>query len=152
MHKPLLASLASDNNSKHFSDLGKAFEGADPPINIGAVGGNEFNGTGVFTLLIDDDSSATIERAVGLANELGFQVQEIRSVTVELANRPGELGRVGTVLDAAGINILSLLVVGIRAGRALVNIGVLEDQLTAAREALTDAGYTVVLGDERTDA
>jgi hypothetical protein len=137
MHKPLLVSLSSDNNSRHFSDLGAAFEAERPPINISAIGGNEHNGTGVFAILIDDDTDARIARAVEIADGLGFRVDVIGSVTVELPNRPGELGRAGSKLDAVGINILSVLVVGARAGRALVSIGVLPEQEAAARDALS---------------
>jgi hypothetical protein len=142
MHNPLLVSMSSDNNSQHFADLGAAFAAADPPINISNVGGAEFDGTGVFTFLIDDDTEERIEAARVIAeDELHFRFQRIASRTIELSNRPGELGRAAAQLAAAGINILSILVVGVRAGRTLVSIGVEPGQMEGVTQNLTGFNF-----------
>ena len=147
MHNPLLVTMSSDNNSKHFADLGAAFAAASPPINISNVGGSEFDGTGVFTFLIDDDTEEHIERARVIAeDDLHFGFHRIASRAIELSNRPGELGRAAAQLAAAGINILSILVVGVRAGRTLVSIGVDPGQSDSATENL--AGFNFLSDDE----
>lgn len=145
MHKPILTRLASDNNSRHFRDLGAAFRAANPPINISAVGGQEFDGTGVFAFLIDDDTDDRIEQARAIAERLNFGFDVIASKTIKLKNEPGQLGEVGDTLDNAGVNVLSLLFVGMHGGRALLNVGVHPDQLAAADQAL--AGYSILADD-----
>ena len=138
MHKPVLASLSTNGMTPgHLATIGEALGSATPPINIGAVGGAEWEGNGAVALLLDhrkgEDNS---EEAARIIRDAGYGAVVIESVTAELDNRPGELGRAARKLADANINIASILVVGVRGPRALVNFGVAEGDLDAARSAL----------------
>jgi hypothetical protein len=123
----------------HLAAIGEALGNASPPINIGAVGGAEWQGRGAIALLFDDHDEETIpERAAGIISDLGYGTLIISGVTVELPNRPGELGRAARKLANAGINIASILVVGVRGPNALVSFGVDPADEDAARKALED--------------
>lgn len=136
MHKPVLASLSTDGMSPgHLARIGRAL--GDAGINIGAVGGAEWEGSGAIALLFDhprnEDNS---EQAAQIIRGEGYQAVVIAGVTVELPNRPGELGRSAQQLADAGINIASILVVGVRGPRVLVSFGVDPGDEQAARDAL----------------
>jgi hypothetical protein len=136
MHKPVLASLSTNGMTPgHLAAIGEALGSAD--INIGAVGGAEWEGNGAVALLLDhrkgEDNS---EEAARIIRDAGYQAVVIFSVTAELDNAPGALGRAARRLADANINIASILVVGVRGPRALVNFGVAEGDLDAARSAL----------------
>jgi hypothetical protein len=138
MHKPVLASLSTNGMSPgHLAAIGEALGNATPPINIGAVGGAEWEGSGAIALLFDhgrnEDNS---EEAASIIRAAGYNAVVIDAVTVELDNRPGELGRAARKLANADINIASILVVGVRGPRALVSFGVDPADLPAARSAL----------------
>jgi hypothetical protein len=138
MHKPVLASLSTNGMTPgHLATIGEALGNATPPINIGAVGGAEWEGNGAVALLLDhprnEDNS---EAAASIIRAAGYDAVVIEGVTAELDNRPGELGRAARKLADANINIASVLVVGVRGPRALVNFGVDPADLDAARRAL----------------
>jgi len=146
MHKPPLAIMASNDNSKHFRELGEAFEAENPPINILTVGGGELDGTGVFAITFDNDDDATLDRIHGVFDRLGIQLIDWHGVTVELPNVPGSLGKMAGALEQASINITSMLVTGWHGGSALVLVGVVDDDSVeqAAVAALEDAGFFVL--------
>ena len=144
MHKPPLAIMRSDDNSRHIRELGHAFRDADPPINILAVGGGEFEGVGVFAFTIDDDTDETFDRVRDICENLGIALIDWDGVTVELPNVPGALGDMAQALEAQSINISSLLVVGTHGSSALVLAGVPEDLQESAETALRNAGFYVL--------
>jgi len=147
MHKPPVLIMASNNNSGHLRALGEAFAGANPPINIRSIGGGEANGTGVFTITIDNDTEQVLAQVAQIVSGLnGVTLLETEGVTFELKNEPGALGLVAGVLEDANpsINILSLQVVGAHGDRAIVLVGVEDDNVASnARDVLTGAGYFV---------
>ena len=138
MHRPVLAKLSTNGMSPgHLAAIGEALGNATPKINIGAVGGAEWEGSGAIALLFDDHDEEEIpERAAAVINGAGYSTVIISGVTVELPNQPGELGRAARKLANANINIASVLVVGVRGPRALVNFGVDPADEDAARRAL----------------
>jgi len=144
MHKPPLAIMRSDDNSRHIKELGHAFRDATPPINILAVGGGEFEGVGVFAFTVDDDSDETLGRVREICETLGIPLIDWDGVTVELPNRPGALGDMAEALERQSINISSLLVVGTHGSSALVLAGVPEGLQEDAETALKDAGFYVL--------
>ena len=149
MHKPPVLMLASNDNSAHLADLGEAFAAEDPPINIRSIGGGEVDGTGVFTITVDDDTPARLERVRDIANNIsGVTYFDVDGITVELKNEPGSLGKVARELagdpNDAGkppINILSLMLIGIHGDSAIVLAGVTDPG--EARSRLEDEGYFV---------
>ena len=147
MHKPPVLLMASNNNSGHLRALGEALAGANPPINIRSIGGGEANGTGVFTITIDNDTPQVLDQLAGIVSGLnGVTLVDTEGVTFELDNEPGALGLAAGVLEDANpsINILSLLVIGSHGDRAIVLLGVEDESVAAnARDALTGAGYFV---------
>jgi hypothetical protein len=148
MHKPPLLVMRSLNNSGHLKDLGAAFAAEDPPINIRAIGGAEFEGNGVFVILTDDDTPERRERVREIAEGLSIEHNELDGVVFEVVNEPGALGLAAQTLENAAVNVNALLVVGATDGRAIVLAGVeSEDKGTDARTALDLAGYTVYPAD-----
>ncbi|HET9345592.1 MAG TPA: hypothetical protein VFO05_07815 [Candidatus Limnocylindrales bacterium] len=144
MHKPPLLIMRSLNNSGHLKDLGNAFEAEDPPINIRAIGGAEVEGTGVFLILIDDDTEERRQRVREIAGTIGIEHVELSGVVFEVVDEPGALGDAAETLEDAGVNVHGLLVVGAVENRAIVLAGVENDEMAeAARTALDDAEYTV---------
>ena len=147
MHKPPVLMLASNNNSGHLRALGEAFAGADPKINIRSIGGGEANGIGVFTIAIDNDTDDVLAQVAQIVSGLnGVTLVQTEGVTFELENDPGALGKAAGVLEDANpsINILSLLVIGTHGDRAIVLLGVEDEQVASnARDALTNEGYFV---------
>ena len=142
MHKPPLAIMRSDDNSRHFRELGEDFEAAH--INIRAVGGGELGGTGVFALTFDDDSPATFARVREICAARGVELLDWHGVTVELPNEPGSLGRMAGALEKRGININSLLITGTDGESARVLVGVEEGVQDEAVAALIDGRFVVV--------
>jgi hypothetical protein len=144
MHKPPLLVMQSINNSGHLKDLGAAFALEDPPINLRAIGGGEFQGNGVFVILIDDDTPARRERVREIAEGLGIGHTELDGIAFEVVDEPGALGLAAETLENASVNVHALLVVGENDDRAIVLAGVDgEENATNARGALETAGYTV---------
>ena len=144
MHKPPLLIMRSVNNSGHLKDLGAAFAAEEPPINVRAIGGGEFEGTGVFVILIDDDTPERRERVRQLAQDAGIEHHELDGVAFEVVDEPGALGLAAATLEGAGVNVHGLLVVGAVDNRAIVLAGVEdENRASGARDALAGAGYTV---------
>jgi hypothetical protein len=150
MHKPPVLIMASNNNSAHIADLGERFATATPPINIRSIGGGENDGTGVFTITVDDDSPETLQRVQEIVAQVdGVTYHDVDGITVELKNEPGSLGRVARELagdpDAdppiPSINILSLMLIGIHGDSAIVLAGVTDPG--AARSRLEARGYFV---------
>src|SRR5262245_10980289 len=150
MHKPPVLIMASDNNSAHLADLGEALAAADPPINIRSIGGGENNGVGVFTITVDDDTTAQLVRLRDIANSIpGVTYVDFDGITVELKNEPGSLGKVARLLAGDPnanpvvplINIVSLMLIGIHGDSVIVLMGVTEPGV--ARTRLSGAGYFV---------
>ena len=150
MHKPPVLRMASNNNSAHLADLGEAFADADPPINIRSIGGGDVEGVGLFTITVDDDTPAQLERVRDIANNIdGVEYVDVDGITVELKNEPGSLGKVARSLAGdpnadppiPSINILSLLLIGIHGDSAIVLAGVTDPG--AARTRLEGEGYFV---------
>jgi len=145
MHKPPLAIMRSDDNSRHFRELGEAFEAETPPINILTVGGGELDGTGVFALTFDNDDAATMDKIHGICDRLGIELIDWHGLTVELPNVPGALGKMAKALQDDSINITSMLVTGWHGGSALVLVGVVDDTVQQnAVAALENAGFFVL--------
>ena len=134
MHKPVLASLSTDGRSPgHLAKIGAALGAVD--INIAAIGGAEWQGSGAVALLLDHPKGQdNSEAAASAIRGAGYEAEVISGVTVELENRAGELGRAAGKLG--DINIASILVVGVRGPRALVSFGVAPADEQAARDAL----------------
>ena len=144
MHKPPLMILASNNNSGHLREIGHALRDADPPVNILAMGGGEFEGVGVFAFTYDDDDDpATVAAVENVLGEAGVTLVEYDGVTVEVENKPGRLGDLAEALENAEINITSLLVVGSHGSTAVVLVGVPDGTEADARTALEGAGFFV---------
>jgi hypothetical protein len=138
MHKPPLLLMESDDNSGHLADLGAALANANPPINIRSIGGGDVNGTGIFTITVDDDSPEVLERLRDIANGVtGVTYVDVEGLTFELKNEPGSLGTAAGKLRDAGVNILSLQVIGNHGDAAIVLVGVADESAAdLAREAL----------------
>jgi len=144
MHKPPLMILASNNNSGHLKDIGHALRDADPPVNILAIGGGEFEGVGVFAFTYDnDDDPATVTAVQGALDTAGVTLVDYDGVTVEIENKPGRLGDLAEVLENVDVNITSLLVVGSHGSSAIVLIGVPDGMADDATEALENEGFFV---------
>jgi len=144
MHKPPLAIMRSDDNSRHFRELGEDFEAANPKINIRAVGGGELRGEGVFAFTFDNDSPATLDQIRAIFAARDIELIDWHGVTVRLPNEPGALGKMAGSLEKKRINIGSLLITGTDAGNALVLVGVDEGRQQEAAEALQGDGFTVL--------
>ena len=145
MHKPPLLHLRSRDNSKHLAELGAALSEADPPFNIRAIGGGEGpDGTGVFAIALDDDSEDRDAELREIVEGIdGVSLVDVDGVTIELDDKPGALGLAAGVLQAADINIESILGIGSHGDRPIVLLGVQTGSGEAAREALEAAGYFV---------
>jgi len=145
MHKPPLMILASDNNSGHLREIGHALRDADPPVNILAIGGGEFEGVGVFAFTYDnDDDPATVEAVEAVLDAAtGVTRVDYDGVTVEIENKPGRLGDLAEALENVEINITSLLVIGSHGSSAIVLIGVPDGMAGDATEALENEGFFV---------
>ena len=147
MHKPPMLIMRSNNNSQHIADLGARFAQEVPPINIRAIGGGEWRGTGTFAIAIDDDTDENLARVHAIAEDLGFEHPELDGVAFELNDDPGALGIASGLLAAANplINVVALLVVGANDNRPIVVVGVEggDTVASAARDVLVGAGYTV---------
>jgi hypothetical protein len=71
-----------------------------------------------------------------------------RDLTVILEDRPGELARLGEVTGQAGVNIQGMCAfTGVGNGKGVIHVLFSDEQVGAARTALTDAGMGVA--DER---
>jgi hypothetical protein len=139
MHKPLLVSLSSGASPGHLAQVAKALGDAKPPINIGGIGGAEWENRGAVVLLFDDnDDDGVRDRAQAIieAPPLNYQTRRIEAVTVELPNTAGTLGEAAGLLGDESINVEAIIVVGSRGPNALVSFGVAEGDLDAARRAL----------------
>ncbi len=113
MHKPPLFIFSSNDNSRHLADLGTILSQADPPFNIRAIGGGEGpNGIGVFAVALDDDAGDREDQLRDLATTNNLEMRDVDGLTFELNDEPGTLGVAAAVLQAATINIESILVVG----------------------------------------
>jgi len=144
MHKPPLMILASNNNSGHLREIGHALRDADPPVNILAIGGGEFEGVGVFAFTYDnDDDPATVAAVAGALDQAGVSLIDYDGVTVEIENKPGRLGDLAEALENVDVNITSLLVIGSHGSSAIVLIGVPDGMADDATEALENEGFFV---------
>jgi hypothetical protein len=144
MHKPPLLHLRSRDNSRHLAELGAALSEADPPFNIRAMGGGEGpDGTGVFAVALDDDSEDRDEELRSLLETIGIEMVDVDGVTIELDDEPGALGLAAGVLQAAEINIESILGIGTHGDRPIILLGVPTGSGEDAHEALEAAGYFV---------
>jgi hypothetical protein len=144
MHKPPLAIMRSDDNSRHFRELGEDFEAATPPINIRAVGGGELNGIGVFAFTFDNDDAATLDRVRAICAARGVELIDWHGITVDLPNEPGALGKMAGALEKKSVNISSLLITGTDGESAQVLVGVDERREQDAVTALEAGGFVVV--------
>jgi hypothetical protein len=143
MHKPPLMIFRSDDNSRHIREIGHDLRDADPPINILAVGGGEFEGVGVFSFTFDNDDDETLARVRAIAEARSVPLIDWDGVTVELPNVPGALGDMAEALEEQSINISSLLVAGTHGSSALVLVGIPEGLQESAEEALRGKGFYV---------
>jgi hypothetical protein len=144
MHRPPLFVFQSNDNSRHLADLGTILSQADPPFNIRAIGGGEGpNGVGVFAVALDDDAGGRDDQLRDLATSNNLEMRDVDGLTFELNDEPGTLGVAAGVLQAATINIESILVVGAHGDRPIVLIGVPLGSGNDARTALEGAGYFV---------
>jgi len=144
MHKPPLMILASNNNSGHLREIGHALRDADPPVNILAIGGGEFEGVGVFAFTYDnDDDPATVAAVAGALDQAGVSLIDYDGVTVEIENKPGRLGDLAEALENVDVNITSLLLIGSHGSSAIVLIGVPDGMADDATEALENEGFFV---------
>jgi hypothetical protein len=140
MHRPPLMILASENNSGHLREIGHGLRDSDPPVNILAIGGGEFEGVGVFAFTYDnDDDPATVAAVESVLDSAGVTRVDYDGVTVELENKPGRLGDLAEALENATINITSMLVVGGHGSSAIVLVGVPDNSEDDARAALEGA-------------
>jgi hypothetical protein len=144
MHKPPLFVFHSDDNSRHLADLGTILSQADPPFNIRAIGGGEGpNGVGVFAVALDDDAGDRDDQLRDLATANNLELRDVDGLTFELNDEPGTLGVAAAVLQAATINIESILVVGSHGDKPIILLGVPVGSRGDARTALEGAGYFV---------
>lgn len=111
-------------------------------INIRTLTLASVRGSGVLRLLVSD-----LERAAALLREAGYTVAVNEVVAIELADRPGGLSELLSVLESSGINIeYSYAFTFGREGKAVLIFSF--DQPTAAIERLQAAGINVVGGVE----
>lgn len=111
-------------------------------INIRTLTLASVRGSGVLRLLVSD-----LERAAALLREAGYTVAVDEVVAIELADRPGGLSELLSVLESSGINIgYSYAFTFGREGKAVLIFSF--DQPTAAIERLQAAGINVVGGVE----
>jgi hypothetical protein len=144
MHKPPLFIFRSLDNSRHLSELGQILSQASPPFNIRAIGGGEGpDGIGVFAVALDDDSEDRDAQLRDLVRDNGLELREVDGVTFELNDEPGSLGVAAGVLQAADINIESILGIGSHGDRPIVLLGVPTGRGEDAHAALENAGYFV---------
>ncbi len=72
----------------------------DEGINIRAMSLEDNSDFGIFRLIVDDTAKAR-----ALLKERGFAVRLSDVIAVEIPDRPGELGKLLRVVEAAGLNV-----------------------------------------------
>ena len=102
---------------------------ANAAVNIRAIA-SESKHESSFLRVVTNDVSTT-EKALRMAG-LKFETSEI--LTLELIDRPGELSKVAKRLARAGINVVSLYLLGSKNGRT--EIAMVVDDLPRAQATL----------------
>jgi hypothetical protein len=117
MHKQVSSLLSAGGSSGQLAKYTRIL--ADQHVNIRAIGGAEWDGTGAVALLVDDgaDENALLEAL----NGGGFPSTVIYAAEAVLPDAPGALA---DACEAIGdLNIASILVADTHGGKGLVTFG-----------------------------
>jgi hypothetical protein len=107
----------------------------DRGINISAVAGLAWEGSGAAAIVTNDDVTAR-----GILDERGAAYREVELVAAALEDRPGSLAEAARKLADAGINIEALVATGMQGSQVTVAFGVADP--SAARDALGELAAT----------
>ena len=102
-------------------------------VNIASVSGTTGGGMGRVAIATDDDA-----KAKAALTDFGAQFEEKEITTTPLAHQPGSLAKAARQLANAGVNIESILLLGMRGSD--IEVGFVTSDPAAARDALSHAG------------
>lgn len=106
-------------------------------VNIDSISAETFGEGGVTRIVTKDVTSAkeALERA-------GFKVKESNLLVAKLIDRPGELGKISSLLSRAGVNIENIFMLSKKDDEALFAFHVdKEDAAKKAIAAYLEEGY-----------
>jgi hypothetical protein len=111
-------------------------------VNIRALSLADTADFGILRLIVNDT-----DRAKAVLKESGFTVAKTEVIAMEVPDRPGGLGSILKILDAAGINVEYMYAFVQRSGDNAIIIFRF-DELDKAIKVLLDAGVRVLKGEE----
>ena len=122
-----------ENRPGSLADIASAL--GDKGINISAVAGLAWQGSGATAIVTNDDATTR-----SVLDERGAGYREVELVAASLEDRPGSLGEATRKLADAGINVEALVATGMQGSQVTVAFGVADP--AAAREALGELAAT----------
>jgi hypothetical protein len=133
-------SIFLENKPGGLSSVTKVLK--DSQINIRALSLADTSDFGILRLIVDD-----VNKAKKVLNENGFAVGRTHVIAVEVPDRPGGLHSILDLLTREGINVEYMYAFVERSGENAVIIFRF-DNIDQAIEALLNAGFTVLKGEQ----
>lgn len=150
MHRQVSSLPSAGGSPGKLGELGRAL--GEAGISIMTIGGAEWKHFGPLVFVLHEDKGTDPDDQIqGLANvmaELKIPWLVFRTVEVELADQPGELGEVGEALGEATppINVFTINVARKHGNNAVVHLGVLPGDARRAIATLVAANKDASLG------
>jgi len=129
-----------ENKSGRLASITKAL--SDNSINIRALSVADTADFGILRLIVDD-----IDKATRVLKEGGFTVGKTDMIAVEVADKPGGLARVLSVLHEAGLNVEYMYAFVEKSAENAVLIFRFDDP-DMAITILQNAGIRILTGEE----
>jgi hypothetical protein len=133
-------SIFLENRSGRIATITTAL--GDAGINIRAMSLADTSDFGILRLIVNDT-----ERGREVLREAGFTVNLSDVIAVQIADRPGELGRFLKIMESAGLNV-EYMYAFVQKQREHAVVIFRFDDLDRAASAIQDAGIKIFSGPE----
>jgi hypothetical protein len=138
MHRQVNALVSAGGSPGKLAAFGKAL--GEAGLDMEAIGGGEWRHDGTLCLVLRDDDRQAMDKFEEVCDRLHIPWLSFASVSVELDDTPGELGRAAEAID--DINIYGVLVRKPHGNRAVVELGFAPDDADQAVSRLENANFT----------